>query len=138
MAASTGREWLARFEPTLSRLRVSVELGTTEARAYLTARGAEAATIGDRAGITLFFAAPQPTSSAVLEEIGHALQLRRRNDPLLEEDVRVLSASRELEVKACLDQHAEAFGIPEPEQAVTRQQLVETRELLALVRNRLR
>lgn len=105
----------------LDRLNVQVELASAEARAYLKLRGGEAVTLGDSEGATILFASPEPTASAVLEEVAHALQNHQQS--WVDRDAREMQARREIEAKACLDQRADALDLPFEERQVTLAQL---------------
>ena len=118
----TGLAWLDRFARSLDRSDVIVEHGSAEAARILAFQGGgEAVTVSGEDGHTILFASPDPSASAVLEELAHVLQHHRRRFADL--DVREMCARREVEAKECLDHHADRFNVPELERTETRAQL---------------
>ena len=126
-----GLGWLRRFSPLAKRLRVDVELNSEEARAYVTARGAEAALLGplDDDGYVIYFRSETPTASAVLEEFAHLLQARRRRFISLQ--AQEMALRREIEVHECLERQALPWELPQAEREQTHELLVRDRESLA-------
>lgn len=77
-------------------------------------------TIGDDRGATILFRDVDPSASAVLEEIAHALQ--HQGGRFAELDARVMRCRREIEAKGCLIEHEARLGIPREETRVTQAQ----------------
>ena len=117
----TGKEWLRRFSRRLQRLNVEVDLGSPDAITILHRQNAEGAIIQDDQGATILFRDAEPTVSVVLEEVAHVIQEREHR--FVHRDVLITIEKREIEVRECLIQNRERWGIPEAEDAVSRQQL---------------
>jgi hypothetical protein len=116
----------------LGLFRVEVDLASDEALAMLRLQGGEAVTIADDAGATILFGSKEPTTSAVLEELAHALQHRKAR--FSDRDVREMRCLREIEAKECLVARATSLEIPAGEDASTRRQLDEERAILETLR----
>jgi hypothetical protein len=90
--------------------------------------------VGGSEGVTLLFRDPEPSASAVLEEVAHALQARQNR--YVDEPAEEMICLREIEAKECLVQHRDALAIPEAEDRVTRAQLEENRDELQRLKGR--
>jgi len=125
-----GLDWLRRFAPLAAKLKVEVQLGTDEATHYLRLRQAEAAMLGplDDEGYVIYFLSTTPTASAVLEEFGHLLQVRRKHFSAYSHVE--MAIRREIEAHECLDEHAQQWALPESEQEQTRVLLQRERDTL--------
>jgi hypothetical protein len=130
----SGLEWLGRFERTLHIAHVEVDLGGEQALAILKLRGddGEAVTYADDAGATILFRSNEPTISAVLEELAHALQARKKR--FYDKDIQEMGCLQEIEAKECLLEHGAALGIPAQEEAITRGQIEKQRAILESLR----
>ena len=122
-----GPSWKRHLRQWMRKLRVDVEYGSDYARA----RGVEAVTLPsiDHPAIKICFRDETPRASAILEELAHAAQERRRH--FAEADAEEQNALREIEAKQCLDRLADRLQIPDVERDVTRVQLARERARLA-------
>lgn len=130
----TGREWLRMFDRRLRARNIEVDSGSDEACEVLSRQGGEAMTVGDDKGVTILFRDKNPSVSAVLEEVAHALQHQARR--YVERDALEMQCCREIEAKACLVEKEARLGIPSDETATTRKQLDEERRRLQALERR--
>lgn len=125
----SGLEWLKRLARMMEVLKVEYRLDSE----YLKRRApnAEGDTITsiDHPNPLILFRDAEPTASAVLEEVAHALQHRRGH--FAECDIIERSCRREIEVAECLIANAARYALPEAETLRTRRQLADYRERLA-------
>lgn len=123
--ARTGTEWLGRLGRWLGRHNVDVDLGSPDAVEILRRQAAEGVTIHGDGGATILFRDREPSISVVLEEVTHVVQAIKGR--FAEEDARVMSCMREIEVREHLLERGERLGIPREEDDVSRRQLSDYR-----------
>lgn len=114
-----GRHWLRRLSRRIDHLAVEFEFGSNYARE----RDAEAVTVSsiDHPKILICFRDPEPSASAVLEELAHVAQERQGHFADL--DIEEQNIRREIEANQCLDRLGERLGLPEDDRRRTRERL---------------